>query len=146
MTDRHDAEPAAAALHRRRFLGTAGLVAGTAWVAPAIVSATPAAAGVPSPDPCAPTITANSYDCAIGGNFALAVPGGCPDVSVLREVRTNGSAFAELNCEFSILFGGVVDPGETSTYVFRFSWVTDCTTKTVIQQFTSVTMGGCSPP
>ncbi len=142
MTDRHDAEPDAGRLHRRRFLGTAGIVAGTAWVAPTVISATPAAAGVPSPDPCAPTIISNSYDCAAGGFFTVAVPQGCPDVSMLRESSINGNAFVVLNCEFQDTFGSFVGIGETDTFVLRYSWVTDCTTRTVIQTFMSIPMGG----
>lgn len=143
MTDRrHDA----AGLHRRRFLGTAGVVAGTAWVAPAIVSATPAAAGAPSPAPCAPAITRNSYDCATGGEFQVASPTECPAPLMWLEMSTNGGPFADLNCTQTDLYGLQFPENVVDTYVVRLSWVTDCTTKTVIQSFTSVTMGGCPLP
>lgn len=143
MTDRHDAEPDTAALHRRRFLGTAGIVAGTAWVAPTVLSATPAAAGVPSPDPCAPTITSNSYDCATGGSFTLAVPPGCPAVPMWLESSINGGAFTTSLCGEYDSATAAFSANNANTVVGRISLVTDCTTMTVIQSFTSITAGGC---
>ncbi len=128
MTDRrHDSTG-------ERFLGTA------------IVSATPAAAGAPSPAPCAPAITRNSYDCATGGEFQVASPTECPAPLMWLEMSTNGGPFADLNCTQTDLYGLQFPENVVDTYVVRLSWVTDCTTKTVIQSFTSVTMGGCPLP
>lgn len=146
MTDGRDATTDAARLRRRRFLGAAGIAAGTAWVAPSVISSTPAAAGVPSSDPCAPTISGNAYNCSSGGFFGLSVPDGCPDVAIVRESSINGGPFVELDCLFGNVFGSTVGAGLTDTVTFRYTWFVGCVTRMEIQSFLSIQMGGCPPP
>ena len=133
-------EPGGADHDRRRLLRAAGVAAGAAWAAPAVLSATPAAAGQVSAGPCAPTVTVNTFDCATGGGFSVSVPDGCPGgIPVLTEF-SDGGPFQFSSCNAGITQTGIgVPPNYPRTTIMRLSWVTDCTSQTVIQSFTSVT-------
>lgn len=63
------------------------------------------------------------------------------------EASVNGGSFTPSGCNSGITSSGVfIDPDAVASFVYRTSWVTDCTSQTVIQQFTSVVLGGCPPP
>lgn len=136
---------------RRRLLRQAGIAAGTAWVAPAILSATPAWAGAASGDPCTPTVVAISR-CVEGRlvyGYTISVdPLLCPDGVVLEGFRSvDGGPFSYVVCTIvntSICIG---DFGTETTAQVRWDWKTlgspQFCAGTVIQSFLSPVFGPC---
>lgn len=100
--------------NRRRFLRRAGFAAGAAWVAPTILSATPAAAGALSPAGCPPTLTAEAISPGCPSprilSFTVALPQGCQGFFAV-DVSENGGAFIEV----------VACSGPTSAYTDQVS-------------------------
>ena len=143
-----DRSATAGGTDRRRFLRTAGAAAGVAWAAPTVLSATPAAAGLPSPDPCAPVITRNTSTCVPPPGFAeyrIEVPPGCPGVPIEFAYSNGGGPFVVSDCTTTTLAG--IGFGNLSTSrQARLRWLDACPGGNLIQEFLSPVYGPCGPP
>ena len=133
---------------RRRFLRTAGAAAGVAWAAPTVLSATPAAAGLPSPNPCALAVTIDSSTCAPlpgSASFRVDVPDGCPDVPLEIALSPGGGPFQVVLCLVQPFMSiGLLDLN-VSVQV-RVRWLDACPGGNVIQEVLSPVYGPCGPP
>ena len=116
---------------RRRFLRRAGVAAGAAWVAPTVLSAAPAAAGVPSPAGCAPTLTAEAISPGCPSprilSFTVTLPQGCQGFFAV-DVSENGGAFAEVvPCSGpTSVYSDQVSLGVVATYQARIRVLDGC--------------------
>lgn len=117
---------------RRHVLRRAGVAAGAAWVAPVVLSATPAAAGIPSPAGCPPTLVSESISPFCPSPriiaFEVALPDGCQGFFA-ADVRENGGPFTEVRpCSGPTqVYTDTVAVDIVATYQVRIRLLDSCT-------------------
>lgn len=109
---------------RRRFLARSGVVVGAAWAVPTILSSTPAAAGVPSGVPCAPTVTPLS--CSQPFNFTVSVDQLCGPVEIQAVVDEGLPTENIYTCVLTTSRNVVLTESSLSTVTVQIFAAGDC--------------------